>query len=128
MNTVPKITLLAMTTIVLIVLYFAFRVVASSCTGTVCDAYIPLSLLIPLAIWVMAAITGITGTIQARLRPRWFAVLGASTVLGVFGPLVALWSLRDRPDVFVPAATALEVLVAIAALAYAVLGRRSVRS
>lgn len=109
---------MAIGTIVLIAGYYVFRTVVTNCTGAACDAYIPLSLIIPILILVTLAITGVMGTIRAKSSAAWFVILLASAALGVFGPPVALVILRDEPDTFVPIATALELLVAVTALGY----------
>ena len=112
------IRILAGAVIALIALYFVFRAVASACTGAACDAYIPISALIPLAILALGLITGIVATVAARRDHTWFTVLLGATVLGVLGPVIALAILRDSPDAFVATATVLVLLVPAAALAY----------
>jgi hypothetical protein len=99
--------------------YYALRVAAQRCSGGACDAYIPFSLLLPVAILVMVAVTGVIAISAARpAGGAWLVILAAATALGVFGPLAALAVLKDRPDALVPAATLLFVLTPVAALAY----------
>jgi uncharacterized membrane protein YoaK (UPF0700 family) len=103
------------------------RLVVGNCSGSACDWFIPLSLLIPLLILVMVAITGIRATATAYRRKAhtgWALVLAALTVLGVIGPIVALAIFRDSPDRFIPVATLLVVLLPLAALAYDLIAAR----
>jgi len=116
---------LAIATLVLIGAYFVFRAVVSACTGTSCDAYIPLSLLIPILILILVALTGTVATIDARKRHAWFAALIGVTLIGVAGPLIALAVFKDSPDTFVLTATVPELLAACTALAYTVWGGRA---
>lgn len=109
--------------VVLLAIYFAFRALARQCTGSACDAFIPVSLLIPLAIFVLVALTGTITTIRARSRYRWFGLLLALTAVSVFGPPIALLIFRDRPDGFVLAAAVLELPVPAAVFAYSFLVR-----
>jgi hypothetical protein len=115
------IRVLAVATLVLIGIYFVLRAVATNCTGTGCDIYIPVSLLVPLLVLALVAITGILATNRARGRTAWLAVLLVSTILGVLGPVAALVIFKDKPDTLVPVATALELLVPIFAIGYSVL-------
>ena len=114
------IRIVASVTVVLIALYFALRSAAAGCSGAGCDAYIPFSLLLPLLILVSVAVTGVVAAAHARPGSRWFATLLSATVAGVVGPVIALVVFRDSPDRFVPIATALELVVVLAALAYSV--------
>lgn len=116
--------LLALGTMALVALYFVLRAIASRCSGTACDAYIPVSLLVPILILLAVAATGVAGMRRARHRQAWFAVILASTVLGVVGPLVALAVFRDSPDTLVPVATGLELIVPVVVLAYSALPDR----
>jgi hypothetical protein len=114
---------------VLLIGYYILRLAAGNCTGSACDWFIPFSLLIPLLILVMLAITGISATSNAYRRQAgagWALVLGALTVLGVIGPIVALAIFRDSPDPFVPLATVLVLLLPLCALLYSLTaGRRT---
>lgn len=120
--------LLAAAILVLIAVYFVMRGLATACTGAACDAYIPISVLIPLLILITVAVTGITATVDARARHSWFAGLLLSTVLGVLGPIVALLIFKDSPDAFVVAGTLLELQVALVVLAYSFLARPQPRA
>ena len=115
--------LLAAAVLVLIAVYFVIRSLATACTGAACDAYIPISALIPLLILITVAVTGIVAAVQARARHSWFAGLLLSTVLGVLGPIVALLIFKDSPDAFVAAGTLLELQLALVVLAYSFLAR-----
>jgi hypothetical protein len=122
---VRTIRLLAAATIVLVGVYFILRALASSCTGAACDAYIPVSLVIPLLILMLVAITGVLATIRASGQGAWFASLVAATVLGVGGPISALLVFRDNPDAFVLTATILVLMAAGTALAFSFRPARS---
>lgn len=115
--------LLAAAILVLIAVYFVMRGLATACTGAACDAYIPISVVIPLLILITVAVTGIAATANARTRHSWFAGLLLSTVLGVLGPIVALLIFKDSPDAFVAAGTLLELQLALVVLAYSFLAR-----
>lgn len=119
------IRILAAATIVLVGVYFVLRALATNCSGAGCDAYIPFSLLIPLLILVLVAITCVLATIRARGQGAWFAGLVAATVLGVAGPVAALLIFRDSPDAFVPAATVLVLLATGTSLAFSFRPARS---
>lgn len=114
---------LAVIVIVLVGAYFVMRALATACTGSACDAYIPISALLPLLILVAVAVTGIAATAHARPQHSWFAGLLLSTVLGVIGPIVALLIFRNSPDAFVAVGTVLELQVAVVVLAYSFLAR-----
>jgi len=94
------------------------RIAATACSGSVCDAYIPLSLLLPLLVLVGAAVSGVLAISAARREKTWFAVLIVCTAVGVIGPCIALVVLRDSPDAFVVASTLLVAIAPAAALAY----------
>ena len=120
--------LLAAAVLVLIAVYFVMRGLATACTGAACDAYIPISLLVPLLILITVTVTGIVATANARSRHSWFAGLLLSTVLGVLGPIVALLIFKDSPDAFVAAGTLLELQLALVVLAYSFLVRPQARA
>lgn len=120
--------LLAAAVLVLIAVYFVIRGLAAACTGAVCDAYIPISVLVPLLILITVAVTGIVATVNARANHSWFAGLLLSTVLGVLGPIVALLIFKDSPDAFVAAGTLLELQLALVVLAYSFLTRSKARA
>jgi hypothetical protein len=124
---VRSIRILSIVVLALVAVYYVFRAVAAACSGAACDAYIPFSLLLPILILVASAITGAVAIALSRKDgPIWTAVLLTATVLGVIGPIGALAIFRDQPDVLVPVATGLELLVPLCALAYT-WSRRSTR-
>lgn len=103
------------------ILYYILRLLASSCSGAGCDWFIPFSLLVPLLVLVLVAITGVQAVLRSWKRPQdrpWTLLLVALTVVGIVGPIVALALFRDSPDRFVPTATALLILLPIVALIY----------
>lgn len=109
---------LAIAVIVLVGAYFVMRALATACTGGGCDVYIPISLLLPLLIFIATAVTAVLALASARGLGAWFAVLILSTVLAVMGPIVALLVFKDSPDAFVATGTVLELQLAVVALAY----------
>ena len=119
------IRVLAAVVIVLVGAYFLMRALATACTGSGCDVYIPISLLLPLLIFITSAVTAVVAIDSARGLGAWFAVLIISTVLAVLGPIVALLILKDSPDAFVATGTVLELQLAVVALAYSFYGRRA---
>jgi hypothetical protein len=103
----------------LLIAYELMRIAAESCVGEACDAFIPLSLLLPVAILVAAGVTGALAIAAARpAGGAWLMILVAVSVLSVVGPLLALAVFRDQPDALVPAASVLFVLTPVAALIY----------
>ena len=115
----------AVVTLVLLGAFHVLRYAAGQCTGAGCDAYIPLSLLLPLATWLAAVVASLSAYLAASRADRsWQGVLALTTLLAVFGPIVSLLLLRDSPDVFVPVGTALVTIVALIVLTYYV-SRRS---
>ena len=94
------------------------RIAATACSGSVCDAYIPLSLLLPILILVRSAVTGVVASLAARRDRSWLIVLGLCTAIGVVGPIVFLALLRDSPDTFVVISTILVALAPVGALSY----------
>ena len=104
--------------VALVVAYFLMRALATACTGAPCDLYIPISALLPLLIFLGAAVTSVLALTSARVSHAWFAGLMISTVLAVIGPIVALLIFRDNPDAFVATGTVLELQLAVLALAY----------
>lgn len=94
------------------------RAAATACSGSACDAYIPLSVLLPVLVVIGALVTGLLAISAARRRRTWLVVLSACAAIGVIGPIVALAVLRDSPDAFVVTSTILVALVPISALAY----------
>jgi hypothetical protein len=96
--------------IVVLTIYHGMRIAASECTGGACDVYIPLSLALPVAAIVVAAMAAARGT--------WRIAVAVTLLLSVAGPPVALAIWRDSPDVFVPVATVLIPLCPICVLAF----------
>lgn len=122
------IRVLAVAVIVLVGVYFVMRALANACTGSGCDVYIPISLLLPLLIFVASAVTAVLALASARGLGAWFAILIISTVLAVLGPIVALFVFKDSPDAFVATGTVLELQLAIVALAYTYIRTRPASS
>jgi hypothetical protein len=110
----------AILTLVLLIAYYALRALATQCVGSECEAYIPFSLLLPLAALVLAGVTGLLaiGAARARRQGAWLALLAFCTVVSVAGPIVSAFVFRDSPDLFVPVATALILPAPLAALVY----------
>jgi hypothetical protein len=116
----------AVLALLLLVAYHALRFGVSRCSGPQCDSYIPLSLLVPIAVVVMVAVTGSLALLDARVRRRaWLVPLIVATVLGVAGPVVAVAIFRDQPDMVVAVATVLFLQAPLAALAYTIRTRFS---
>jgi hypothetical protein len=112
------IRVLAFAVIALVGAYFVMRALATACAGSACDVYIPISLLLPLLIFLGTAVTAVLAIASARGLGAWFAILIISTVLAVLGPIVALLLFKDSPDAFVATGTVLELQLAVVALAY----------
>jgi hypothetical protein len=105
--------------ILLLAGYQVLRLVAAQCSGAQCDVYIPLSLLVPIAVLVVGAVAGSLASVDARGRSRtWLGVLVIATLLSVVGPPLAVLFFGDNPDAVVAAATVLLLLAPAAALAY----------
>jgi hypothetical protein len=106
-------------TFALLAVYEVLRVAAQGCSGPQCDAYIPISLLVPAAILVAVAVTGGIAIVDARREGgAWLPALAAATVLGVLGPLATAAAFRNQPDTVVALATVLFLLTPLAALIY----------
>ena len=118
----------AIAVIVLVGAYYVMRALATACTGGGCDIYIPISLLLPLLIFIASALTAVAAIASARGLGAWFAVLSISTVLAVMGPIVALLIFKDSPDAFVATGTALELQLAVVALVYTYIRTRPASS
>src|SRR5947209_3634150 len=114
------IRILAILTLVLLISYYVLRALAGQCSGSECEAYIPFSLLLPLAALVLAAVTGFLAIGQARQRRQggWLAALIICTLISVAGPIASAFIFRESPDLFVPVATVLIVLSPLVALIY----------
>jgi len=108
----------ASATLALLIAYHLMRAAATACTGSACDAYIPLSLLLPVLVLGGAVVTAVMAVSAARRRRTWLIVLSVCAALGVIGPIIALAVLRDSPDAFVVTSTILVALVPVSALAY----------
>ncbi len=108
----------AIVTLALLIAYHLMRVAATACSGSVCDAYIPLSLLLPLLVLIGAAVSGMLAISAARRDRAWLIVLILCTAVGVIGPIIALAVLRDSPDAFVVASTIVVALAPVGALVY----------
>ena len=108
----------AITTLVLLGGYHVMRAIAAQCSGAACDAYIPLSLLLPLLVLASAVVTALLAIAHARAVRTWLIILVATAALGVLGPLVSLIVLRDNPDAFVILSTVLVVFIPVSALLY----------
>jgi hypothetical protein len=94
------------------------RLAATACTGSVCDAYIPLSLLLPVLVLAGAVASGGLAISAARRERTWLLALSACTAIAVIGPTTAILFLRDSPDAFVVSSTILVALAPVSALAY----------
>ena len=115
----------ALLTLLLIATYHALRLAAAQCNGVQCDWYIGPSLLLPLLIVLVIGLTGLVAVEAARRRRRarggsaWMAVLSICTLLGFFGPIIALAMLKDTPpDSLVTIATVLFLLTPVSALLF----------
>ncbi len=89
------------------------------------------TLLLPLLVLIMAAVTGLLAISAARrgaqaapdqaIKQRqttWLGILSICTLASVLGPIVSLAVFRNSPDVFVPVATLLILLCPLSALIY----------
>ena len=110
----------AIVTLALLIAYHVMRVAATACTGSMCDAYILISLLLPLLVLIGAAVSGVLAISESRRDPTWLLVLILCTAVAVIGPIVALIVLRDSPDAFVVSSTILVAVVPVGALAYSI--------
>lgn len=108
----------AIITIALLITYHLMRAAAGSCVGEGCDIYLPLSLLLPLLGLIGAVVTGLMAISAAWHERMWLVALIIFTVVGVIGPIVGLFTLRDTPDAFVVTSTVLIALVPASALVY----------
>ena len=108
----------AFVTLALLIAYHLMRVAVTACNGSACDAYIPLSLLLPLLVLIGAAVSGVLAISTARGERTWLVVPILGTAVGVIGPILALVVLRDSPDAFVVTSTILVALAPVGALVY----------
>jgi hypothetical protein len=106
--------------LLLLVTYHLLRLAAAQCTGPQCDdAYLPLSLLVPIAVLVVAAVAGSLASGDARAHARsWFGVVFTATLVSLIGPLLAVLIFRDQPDTVVVVSTVFFLPAPAAALAY----------
>jgi hypothetical protein len=112
--------------VLIVALYQLQRLMASNCTGAACDAYIPLSLLLPVSALILAAVTGGIAAYRARATgPVWVAVLGACAAIGSVGPVAAAFFIKDN-EVLVSVSTVLVLTVPVSALAYTSLRPRNI--
>ncbi len=122
---------LALLTLGLLAAYHVLRAMAAQCSGSRCDTYIGLTLVLPLVILVVVVATGLMAIAAARQREQevpdratkrgqitWRSLLSACTRVGVFGPIVSIALLRNNPDLLMPLATLLATLVPVSALAF----------
>jgi hypothetical protein len=108
----------AILTLVLLIAYHLMRIAATACSGFACDAYIPLSLLLPFLVLIGAAVSGVLAISAARRDRAWLIVLILCTAVGAIGPIIGLLVLRDSPDAFVVTSTLLVAVAPVGALAY----------
>jgi hypothetical protein len=115
-----SVRILAILTFALVAAFYGLRTIATQCDGPECEAYIPFSLLLPLAALVLAAVTGFLAVGAARTRRQigWLVALIICTIVSVAGPIASAFILRDSPDLFVPVATVLILFAPLAALVY----------
>lgn len=111
----------AIVTLLLLTAFHTLRAAAAQCTGNGCDAYIPVSLLVPLLVLLLAGVTGVMASVAGR--GIWRGLLAGCTLLSVLGPIAALAAFRDSPDTFVLVATALVLFAPVSALAFTFLAR-----
>lgn len=113
-----------MATLGLLLLYHVLRLAASACSGSGCDNYIALSVLLPVLVWIGALVSGLSATVSARSdRGAWPLVLLLCTAASVIGPIAGLVILRDNPDEFVVSSTVLLVLAPASSLFYSLTGK-----
>ena len=119
-----SVRILAILTFALVAAFYGLRALAGQCAGPECEAYIPFSLLLPLAALILATITGYLaiGAARARRQVGWLVALIICTIVSVAGPLASAFIFRDSPDLFVPVATVLILFVPLAALTYSFTG------
>jgi hypothetical protein len=119
-----SVRILAIVTLALVAAFYGLRALAGQCAGGECEAYIPFSLLLPLAALVLAGVTGFLaiGAARERRQGGWLALLIICAIASVAGPIASAFAFRDSPDLFVPVATALILFVPLAALVYSFTG------
>jgi hypothetical protein len=114
----------AILAVVLVLAYYGLRALAGQCAGPECEAYIPFSLLLPLAALVIAAISCwlAIGAARQRRQGGWLVLLPICLIISLVGPIASAYVFRDNPDIFVPVATALILLAPILALIHSFAG------
>jgi uncharacterized membrane protein YhaH (DUF805 family) len=124
---VRSVRILAILAVVLILAYYGLRALAGQCAGPECEAYIPFSLLLPLAALAVAAISCwlAIGVARRWRQGGWLAFLAVCLFISLVGPIASAYVFRDNPDIFVPVATALILLGPIVALIYSFAGNPS---
>src|SRR5690242_18676343 len=122
-----SVRILAIITFALIAAFYGLRALAGACSAPECDAFIPFSLLLPLAALALAAVTGFRaiGAARQQCEGGWLAALALATVISIAGPIACAFVFRDNPDNFVPVATALIVLAPLATLVYSFTGNQN---
>ena len=112
-------------TLALLAGYYVMRSAATQCVGSACDGYIIPSLLLPLLILIIAAITGVLAVSVARRRSAvWGGALALCTALSALGPIASVIIWRDHPDTVVLSSTLLIVLLPVCALLFSLLGNQ----
>ncbi len=117
---------LALVTLALVLGYYILRLVAQGCSGSGCDWFIPLSLLLPILVLIASIMTGVRGILEASgtgSNRRWMVWFVVVTVVAVVGPIGSLLVFRNSPDRFLLLATALVLAPPLLALIYSL--RRS---
>lgn len=120
----PAVRVSAIITLGLLVVYYLLRGLATRCVGGPCDVYIPLSLVLPILVVILALVTGVVAFgVVPKGAAVWRWLLGAATVLSVAGPVVSLAIWRDSADTFVAVATVLVLVAPVCALIFSFLVR-----
>jgi hypothetical protein len=119
-----SVRIFAIVTLALVAAFYGLRGLAGQCAGGECEAYIPFTLLLPLAALVLAGVTGFLaiGAASARRQGGWVAALIICTIASIVGPIASAFAFRDSPDLFVPVATVLILFAPLAALIYSFTG------
>ena len=82
--------------VLVVIAYHGLRLILTACAGPSCDAYSPLTLLLPIAALVLAGVTGAIAAYEARARRNWSILLAGCAVLAFAGPIVAAFLLSDN--------------------------------
>lgn len=109
-----------MATLLLLAGFHVLRLLATACAGPACEAYIPLSLLVPLLLLGGETVTALAARAEMRRLPwsRWNVALAVAAVAGVGGPILVLAIFRNSPDPVVVISTVLFAALPLTALAY----------